>query len=181
MVTLWKSGKESESKDSAVAGVCARVGVQSGGICKDTDCDRFNLKLFFLVTQREKKQALFMLSIFWWFYLFFFVYPEREICSVKHVSNPYLLTDSWDCCSAISFCSSFSLVSFRPMGQSSGTVNRARVSLLSSSFRAEAYTFSAIRRTLSSTSCIDTFGKRRGKSEKYWEHFFSNYLYFSYR
>lgn len=93
MVTLWKSGKESESKDSAVAGVCTGVGVQSGGICIDTDCDRFNLKLFFLVKQREKKQALFMLSVLVVF-LFCFGYPERETCSVKHISSSYLLTDS---------------------------------------------------------------------------------------
>jgi len=59
---------------------------------------------------------------------------------------------SSDCCSASSLSSSLCLASCRPMGQSSGTVNMDKVFLDSSSFRAEAYTFSAMSRTFSSTS-----------------------------
>lgn len=50
------------------------------------------------------------------------------------------------------------------MGQSSCTVYSAMASLVSSSFRAEAYTFSASRRTFSSTSLMDILGKSRGVS-----------------
>ncbi len=77
-----------------------------------------------------------------------------------------LFTDSSDFCSSISLRSSHSLAWCKPMGQSSGTVNMDKVFLVSSSFRAEAYTFSAKSRTLSSTSWREIFVNWRGISAR---------------
>lgn len=75
-----------------------------------------------------------------------------------------LFAVSTDFCSASSFCSSLSLASFCPMGQSSGTVKRDRASLLSSSRSTLANTFSARSRTCSSTSEMFSLGNWRGIS-----------------
>lgn len=168
MVTLWNSGKVSGRLGSSVVGETGD-GAHSPpiGIWKDIDCERFNLKLFFLETQA--------LLTNWkcvypkgrhrgcgWILLCSTVQKEINILS----DILYLRVDCWDCSSASSFCSVLCLSSCRPMGQSSGTENSAIAFLLSSSFRAEAYTLSASRRMLSSTSLIDIFGKSRAASEE---------------
>lgn len=75
-----------------------------------------------------------------------------------------LLTLSSECSAASSLSSSRSLAWWRPMGQSSGTVNIDMTSLVFSSFNADAYTFSASCLTRSSTSLKEIFGNCRGIS-----------------